>query len=157
MLEVVIQILSTLGVAGLLVLLLRHYLTGKRETQTRQIESDRATYDGEVVSLIRVHIDEFVRRKYLWDSEESVRRNNLFEKHNRKFGDFLYGLYDGNYEHFVDKKVDKAWVRYVEALLMLNSEGKTPELLKKYADRKGKWLVAARRSFGPLPEDQEEK
>lgn len=132
-------------VGSIVTLLLKDYLVRRAENRRRQIETDRATYQERMTRLIAANLCALIRSDRCRDEERG------------ELADLIQELSDGSHRvRFLDPGVQTAWAR----LVALSAEcgwrrlaGVVSERdIAQYTRAWEAWLLAARESFGPLPE-----
>jgi len=126
-------------------LLLKHQLTNRAERLRRRIETDRATYQERMTRLIAANLCALIRSNRYFDGERA------------ELADLVQELSDGAHrERFLDPAVRAAWVRLVNLSAHCGwrrlTDVITDDEIAEYTQAWEAWLVAARDSFGPLPE-----
>ena len=146
----VVELLSAFGVGTVLgslgTLLLKEHLLRQKERRDRQVETDRATYHERMTRLIVANLSAFIRSDRCRDGE----REELAE--------LIQNLSEGElHVRFVDTAVQHRWAIFAK----LSAEcgwrrlsGLITELeISEYTSALESWRSAARRSFGPLLEN----
>jgi hypothetical protein len=127
-------------------LLLKHHLIRRSERRRRQIETDRATYQERMTRLIAANLCALIRS------------NRYREGEREELAELVQELSDGAHqERFLDPTVHAAWVRLVKKSAECGwrrlTDVVTEQDIADYTQAWEAWLIAARESFGPLPEN----
>lgn len=133
------------AVGSVVTLLLKHHLIRQSERRRRQIETDRATYQERITRLIAANLCALIRSNRYRDGE----REELAE--------LVQDISDGAHqERFLDPNVQAAWARLVKRSAECGWRRLTGVITERdiaeYTQAWEAWLIAARESFGPLPE-----
>lgn len=145
----ILSVLSVFGtgtvVGSAVTLLLKHQLVHREERRRRRIETDRATYQERMTRLIAANLCALIRSNRHFDGERA------------ELADLVQELSDGAHrERFLDPVVRAAWVRLVKVSAECGwrrlTDVITEQDIADYTAAWEAWLIAARESFGPLPE-----
>jgi hypothetical protein len=143
-------IVSAFGIGtalgSVVTLLVKHRLIRASERRRRQIETDRATYQERMTRLIAGNLCAFIRSNRYRDGELE------------EISELIQNLSDGAHrQRFLDPKVQAAWIDLVKISAECGwrrlTDVVTERDIKEYTHAWETWLVAARESFGPLPEN----
>jgi hypothetical protein len=143
-------IVSAFGIGtalgSVVTLLLKHHLLRRSERRRRQVETDRATYQERMTRLIAANLCALIRS------------NRYREGEREELAELIQDLSEGAHrQRFLDPKVQAAW-----SLLVRKSAEcgwrrlggvLTEREIADYTRAWEGWLIAARESFGPLPEN----
>ncbi len=126
-------------------LVLKHQLVRQTERRRRQVQTDRATYQERMTRLIAANLCALIRSDRYRDGERE------------ELGELVQELSDGtHHQRFLDPVVQATWSRLVRLSAecgwrRLSGVITEPEIAE-YTAAWEAWMLAARESFGPLPE-----
>jgi hypothetical protein len=135
------------GIVGSVVsLVLKHHLDRRHEWLRRRIETDRATYQERMTRLIAASLYAYIHSNRYRDGEKEELEQLIQE------------LSDGAHQvRFLDVKVQAAWALLVRKTAECGwrrlADMITDQDVADYTKTLDTWLIAARVSFGPLPEN----
>lgn len=145
MLDVFIAILTAFGLGNITGSIATHFLSRRAEEQRRRVETDRATYERRTTVLITTTLSAFIRSNRFREGDQDMLAElvqNLGAGERR--GDFLDPRVRRAWGHLLDRSAECGWKRLAGTITELE--------IAAYVRAHEAFEIAARRSFGPLPE-----
>jgi hypothetical protein len=145
MLDLVIALLTAFGLGNITGSIATHFLSRRAEEQRRRVETDRATYERRTTVLITTTLAALIRSDRCREHERS------------ELAELIQNLGAGEHRgDFLDPRVRRAWGRFLERSAECGWKRLAGTITERDIDAYVKaheaWDIAARRSFGPLPE-----